>query len=145
MKTCLVSILSLSTALAFSSHSISSSCQSRCIQLNAQVENNEVSRSSFLTTTSGAILSSLLIPKSAFADEDVVEEKTIRKCEPDDDCVSTANIKDTKGSYSPPWTFEVSPDEVCKKLRYMMCISVCVLYACSHNQYYFVFFLISSV
>ena len=113
MKTCLVSILSLSTALAFSSQSISSSCQRRCIQLNAKVENNEVSRTSFLSTTSGAILSSLLIPKSAYADDDeVVEEKTIRKCEPDDDCVSTANIKDTKGSYSPPWTFEVSPDEV---------------------------------
>ena len=111
MKTCLVSILSLSTALAFSSHTISSSCQSRCIQLNAQVENNEVSRSSFLTTTS-VVLSSLLVPKSAYADDDAVEEKTIRKCNADDDCVSTANIKDTKGSYSPPWTFEVSPDEV---------------------------------
>ena len=113
MKTCLVSILSLSTAYAFSSHTISSSCQRRCIQLNAQTDKNEVSRTSFLTTTSGAILSSLLIPKSAYAEGDeVVEEKTIRKCEPDDDCVSTANIKDTKGSYSPPWTFEVSPDEV---------------------------------
>ena len=112
MKTCLVSILSLSTALAFSPHSISSSCQRRCIQLNAQVENNEVSRTSFLTTTSGAILTSLLIPTSAYADDDVVEEKTIRKCDADGDCVSTANIKDTKGTYSPPWAFEVSPDEV---------------------------------
>lgn len=132
MKTCLVSILSLSTALAFSPQSISSSCQRRCRQLNAKVEKNEVSRTSFLTTTSGAILSSL-IPKSAYADDDVIEEKTIRKCNADDDCVSTANIKDTKGSYSPPWTFEVSPDEVrdliyeCMRYVFFMYVNTLIL------------------
>jgi uncharacterized protein (DUF1499 family) len=34
-----------------------------------------------------------------------------------DDCVSTANIRDAKGSYTPPWTFEVSPDEASARIK----------------------------
>lgn len=82
--------------------------------------NNELSRGAFLSSACGAILSSVVLPSVAIADGDTAETKpprSIKGCEVDDDCVSTANIKDAKGSYSPPWTFEVSPDEAFARIK----------------------------
>jgi uncharacterized protein (DUF1499 family) len=43
---------------------------------------------------------------------------SIGVCDVDgDDCVSTASIRDAKGSYSPPWTFETSPDEAFARIK----------------------------
>lgn len=121
MRVCGVSILCMaSTASAFNSSPVVARYHRSNTSLRAVGDNSsELSRGTFLTTTCSAILSSVSI-QSANAEDTTAEAtvaKSIVKCDVDDDCVSTANIKDTKGSYSPPWTFEVSPDEAFARIK----------------------------
>ena len=103
MKYCTASLLlCLSSASAFSLTATGHQRANTSLQA-VQESNAEISRTAFLSITSSAILSSLVIP-SAYAEEDTTpsatkEVKSIKKCEVDDDCVSTANINDAKGSY----------------------------------------------
>ena len=105
MKYCTASLLlCLSSASAFSPTATGHQRANTSLQA-VQESNAEISRTAFLSITSSAILSSLVIP-SAYAEEDTTtsaaatkEVKSIKKCEVDDDCVSTANINDAKGSY----------------------------------------------
>ena len=115
---CGVSILCLasSTASAFNSSPV----VARHHRSNTSLRASELSRGTFLTTSCSAIL---VFIQSANADDttttttEATVAKSIAKCDVDDDCVSTANIRDTKGSYSPPWTFEVSPDEAFARIK----------------------------
>eukprot|EP00584_Thalassiosira_punctigera_P005366 CAMPEP_0172544062 /NCGR_PEP_ID=MMETSP1067-20121228/14302_1 /TAXON_ID=265564 ORGANISM="Thalassiosira punctigera, Strain Tpunct2005C2" /NCGR_SAMPLE_ID=MMETSP1067 /ASSEMBLY_ACC=CAM_ASM_000444 /LENGTH=244 /DNA_ID=CAMNT_0013330561 /DNA_START=337 /DNA_END=1071 /DNA_ORIENTATION=- len=107
----------MASASAFSFQSVT---HQRTAPLHA-LPDNELSRGAFLSSTCSAILSSMLMPSESVADETELETKpsrTIQGCEIGaDDCVSTSNIKDAKGSYSPPWTFEVSPDEAFARIK----------------------------
>merc|ERR1719401_147945 len=107
------------TASAFSSPSVR--YRRRAVPLRL-LAHSERSRGAFLSSARSAILSSVLAPKSASMAEETQPEtkpsRSIQGCAIDsDDCVSTANIKDAKGSYSPPWTFEVSPDEAFARIK----------------------------
>lgn len=77
------------------------------------------SRSEFLSSSVAIVLSSaafVTMPISSFATADSVH--SIGVCDVEgDDCVSTASIRDAKGSYSPPWTFETSPDEAFARIK----------------------------
>lgn len=122
MKVYCLSALCLASASAFSTPAANPHHQ-RTAPLSAVPENNNgVSRSAFLTTTCSAVLSSVFLPSASVA-EDIeagAEAKpvhSIKACAVDDDCVSTANIRDAKGSYFPPWTFEVSPDEAYARIK----------------------------
>jgi len=86
------------------------------------------SRSEFLSSSVAIVLSSAAfatLPLSSFAaDSPTVDGTTkapvysIGVCDVEgDDCVSTASIRDAKGSYSPPWTFETSPDEAFARIK----------------------------
>lgn len=127
MKVCGSVITLLASASAFSAPSATR--HPRAAPLDATTsfaDNNEVSRSAFLATATGAVLSSLLVLPSVAVAEETTEEvvavskpaRSITGCAIDsDDCVATSNIKDAKGSYSPPWTFEVSPDEAFARIK----------------------------
>jgi len=119
MKVSGLSIICLASASAFSTPT--SRQNKAAVPLRATADNKEVSRSAFISSVGGAVLSSLFIPPAAFAEEEAQSEakpaRSIKRCDVDDDCVSTANIKDAKGSYSPPWTFEVSPDEAFARIK----------------------------
>ncbi len=59
------------------------------------------------------IVGSAIFPPAAFADD----SRSISPCKIDSkNCVSTLNIKQLE-SYSPPWTFEVSPDEAFARIK----------------------------
>ena len=76
-------------------------------------------RSDFISKTCGAILSSVLLPTASLADDDadLKPPRSIQACSRDaKNCVSTANIKQID-LYSPPWTFEVSPDEAFARIK----------------------------
>lgn len=116
----------LASAAAFSSPSAGQ--QQRAAPLRSATSDNELSRGAFLSSACSAILSStVLLPSAALADDEAIAPaaadsatpttRSIKGCDIDDDCVSTANIKDAKGSYSPPWTFEVSPDEAFARIK----------------------------
>ncbi|KAL9191538.1 hypothetical protein ACHAXT_001244 [Thalassiosira profunda] len=83
------------------------------------VPDGGVSRGAFLSSACGALLSSVLLPSAAIADDEAAPSpvRAIKGCEGEDDCVSTSNIKDAKGGYSPPWTFEVNPDEAFARIK----------------------------
>lgn len=75
-------------------------------------------RNDFVRQTFGAILPSMLMPTASLADaSDVKPSRSIKACDRDaKNCVSTANIKQID-LYSPPWTFEVSPDEAFARIK----------------------------
>lgn len=77
------------------------------------------SRREFLSSSVAIVLSSaafVTMPISSSAAADSVH--SIGMCDVEgDDCVSTASIRDAKGSYSPPWTFETSPDEAFARIK----------------------------
>lgn len=120
-----MSLLCLASASAFSTPAARH--HNRVAPLRAVPENNEVSRGAFLASTCSAILSSVVLPSASVADDEVQSEapkseapkveRSIKRCDVEDDCVSTANIRDAKGSYSPPWTFEVSADEAFARIK----------------------------
>ena len=76
------------------------------------------SRGEFISKTCGAIISSMLLPTASLADDaDLKPPRSIQACDRDaKNCVSTANIKQID-LYSPPWTFEVSPDEAYARIK----------------------------
>ncbi|KAL7442572.1 hypothetical protein ACHAXH_008216 [Discostella pseudostelligera] len=122
----LLTILCLASASAFSPPAASNSYQrapTTTTSLCAVVPRNEdcYSRSAFLSSAFGVVAvatSAFVFPSVAIAaDESSNVNRSIRACELNDDCVSTANIRDAKGSYSPPWTFEVSPDEAFARIK----------------------------
>lgn len=125
MKFCgLVVAICLASASAFSSPSTK---HQRAAPLRA-LPDSELSRSSFLSSTCCAVLSSLLLPSASVAEEEAqLEVKPVKPAKPNrsiqgcdisaDDCVATSNVKDAKGLYSPPWTFEVSPDEAFARIK----------------------------
>mmetsp|Transcript_21972 Transcript_21972/g.47721 ORF Transcript_21972/g.47721 Transcript_21972/m.47721 type:complete len:247 (+) Transcript_21972:180-920(+) len=119
MKVCCFSALCLASASAFSTPAANHN--QRTTPLSAVPGNNGVSsRSAFLTSTCSAVLSTVFLPSASVAEEIEAEAKpipSIKGCDVDSDCVSTANIKDAKGSYFPPWTFEVSPDEAFARIK----------------------------
>ena len=122
MKICgLILVSCLASASAFSSPPVRH--QSRSAPLRAVSSDNEVSRTAFLSSACSAALSLVLLPSAALAEETETQPETkpsrsIVGCSIDaDDCVSTANIKDAKGAYSPPWTFEVTPDEAFARIK----------------------------
>lgn len=129
IKFCIVPVtLFVASASAFSPPSAQHRRRSAPLRLSSDSEN--ISRGAFLSSARCAVLSSVLIPSLSVAEEipspSAAEEtqpetkpsRTIQGCAIDsDDCVSTANIKDAKGSYSPPWTFEVSPDEAFARIK----------------------------
>mmetsp|Transcript_23382 Transcript_23382/g.56439 ORF Transcript_23382/g.56439 Transcript_23382/m.56439 type:complete len:253 (+) Transcript_23382:209-967(+) len=126
MKACSLSVLCVASASAFSTPAaVNHHRHTRDTVLRAIPDGNEYSRSTFLSTTCSAILSSAFLPSASVADDEITTppaeatkpSRSIRRCEVDDDCVSTANIRDAKGSYSPPWTFEVSPDEAFARIK----------------------------
>ena len=74
--------------------------------------NNEQSRTSFLASTCTALSSIVLAPSpSAAADQSITGCAATSK-----NCISTMNVKNID-SYSPPWTFEVSPDEAFARIK----------------------------
>jgi uncharacterized protein (DUF1499 family) len=75
------------------------------------------SRGDFIKTC-GALISSMLLPTASLADDtDMKPPRSIQACDRDaKNCVSTANIKQID-LYSPPWTFEVSPDEAFARIK----------------------------
>lgn len=86
------------------------------------------SRSEFLFSSVAIVLSSaafVTLPLSTFAADSPTDGTTAKApvysigvCDVEgDDCVSTASIRDAKGSYSPPWTFETSPDEAFARIK----------------------------
>ena len=75
----------------------------------------EHSRGDFVSGLGSVLLSTLALPSASHADE--TAKRSIVGCPTDiDDCISTANIK-AKDLYSPPWTFEVSPDEAFARIK----------------------------
>ena len=104
----LVTILSLTSAAAFS------------VQQPNVGSETVSTRSEFVSKTCGAILSSMFLPTASMADdeEEVIKTpRSIKACGRDSkNCVSTANIKEIS-LYSPPWTFEVSPDEAYARIK----------------------------
>ena len=92
---------------------------------------SQSSRSEFISSSVAIVLSSaafvtLPLSSSFAATVDSPVDGTIAKapvysigvCDVEgDDCVSTASIRDAKGSYSPPWTFETSPDEAFARIK----------------------------
>ena len=102
MKVSLSVICLASAASAFSTPA--AKLHQRGAPLGAVPENNGLSRSAFLTSTCSAVLSSVLLPSAALAEDETASSETkpvrsIRGCEVDEDCISTASIKDAKGSY----------------------------------------------
>lgn len=118
MKFCDLLVIFSASASAFSSTSVRHRRRAASLRLFAD---SELPRGAFLSFARSAILSSVLTSSASVAEETQVETKpsrSIQGCGADsDDCVSTANIKDAKGSYSPPWTFEVSPDEAFARIK----------------------------
>jgi hypothetical protein len=104
----LLTILCLASASAFSPPAASNSYQrtpTTTTSLCAVVPRNEdcYSRSAFLSSAFGVVAvatSAFVFPSVAIAaDESSNVNRSIRACELNDDCVSTANIRDAKGSY----------------------------------------------
>lgn len=120
MKLCGFLAMFSASASAFFSPSVRHRRSAVSVSLRADAD-NEISRGEFISSARNALLSSVLMPWAAVAEETRLETKpsrSIQGCDIDsDDCVSTANIKDAKGSYSPPWTFEVSPDEAFARIK----------------------------
>jgi uncharacterized protein (DUF1499 family) len=83
------------------------------VQHATNERNNELlTRGAFLTSTCTILSSIMLTPSTAVADE-----RSITGCSVGaKNCVSTMNIKNID-SYSPPWTFEVSPDEAFARIK----------------------------
>mmetsp|Transcript_18262 Transcript_18262/g.30927 ORF Transcript_18262/g.30927 Transcript_18262/m.30927 type:complete len:238 (-) Transcript_18262:1641-2354(-) len=108
MMRLLVAFLSLSLSSAFS------------VQPTKTGSEAVSTRADFVSKTCGAILSSMLMPTSALADEEteiIKPSPSIKACDRDaKNCVSSANIKQID-LYSPPWTFEVSPDEAFARIK----------------------------
>lgn len=88
-----------------------------------------LSRSSFLSKTAGFLILFPFIPKSN-AEEELTapknepQSRTIEGCPKPvqgkpNNCIATSNIKQLE-NYSPPWTFEVSPDEAFARLKGLM-------------------------
>jgi uncharacterized protein (DUF1499 family) len=103
----LVAFLSISLSSAFS------------VQQPKLGSDSVSTRCDFVSKTCGAILSSMLLPTASLADDtDAVKPtRSIMACDRDaKNCVSTANIKQID-LYSPPWTFEVSPDEAFARIK----------------------------
>lgn len=131
MKVCGPFFLCLASSSAFSSSPAPTHQRTAPLALAAvpsasggDDEPLSTTRSAFLSSACGAVLSSVLLPAASVAAEDESPPETkpavvrsIKSCLLEDDCVSTANIKDAKGSYSPPWTFEVSPDEAFARIK----------------------------
>ncbi|KAL3794534.1 hypothetical protein ACHAW5_004048 [Stephanodiscus triporus] len=72
------------------------------------------SRSEFLAAALSSASAFAILPAASYASDDTTTTTTtttaravhsIGRCEVDDDCVSTANIRDAKGSYSPDEAF----------------------------------------
>lgn len=132
MRFCVLLVTLFASASAFSSPSVRHRRRATPLRLFAD---GEISRGALLSSARSAILASVLMPSVSIAEETQPEKKpetqpetqpettpkpsrSIQGCAIDsDDCVSTANIKDAKGSYSPPWTFEVSPDEAFARIK----------------------------
>ncbi|EJK44386.1 hypothetical protein THAOC_37074 [Thalassiosira oceanica] len=78
----------------------------------------EHSRGDFVSSLGSVLLSTVALPSASHADEETTTTaRSIVSCATDaDDCISTANIK-AKDLYSPPWTFEVSPDEAFARIK----------------------------
>mmetsp|Transcript_16441 Transcript_16441/g.23292 ORF Transcript_16441/g.23292 Transcript_16441/m.23292 type:complete len:236 (-) Transcript_16441:57-764(-) len=104
----LVAFLSLSLSSAFS------------VQQPRTGSEAVSTRADFVSKTCGAVLSTLLVPTASLADDEtavVKPSRSIKACDRDaKNCVSTANIKQID-LYSPPWTFEVSPDEAFARIK----------------------------
>lgn len=122
MKFCSLIIAGLASASAFTT--CPAARPQRAVSLHSAVSSdNEFSRGAFLTSACSAVLASVALPSASVAEEEITQSATtkpmrsIKSCEVDDDCVSTANIKDAKGAYSPPWTFEVNPDEAFARIK----------------------------
>ncbi|KAL3784886.1 hypothetical protein HJC23_012489 [Cyclotella cryptica] len=83
------------------------------VALHATKEhNNEHTRAAFLASACTILSTIALSPSPALA-----EERSITGCNVGaKNCVSTMNIKQLE-SYSPPWTFEVSPDEAFARIK----------------------------
>jgi len=96
------------------SHGQHRAVQSSLVVLNAKQNNNEQSRGTFLSSVSTILASTILLPSQpALADE----PRSISACKIGaKNCVSTLNIKQLE-SYSPPWTFEVAPDEAFARIK----------------------------
>lgn len=128
MKVCGPFFLCLASASAFSSSPASRHQRAAPLALAAVPSASDgrellsTTRSAFLSSACGAVLSTVLLPAASVAEDESPPEpkpavRSIKSCLVEDDCVSTANIKDAKGSYSPPWTFEVSPDEAFARIK----------------------------
>lgn len=93
------------------------------LQCAAVDDQNGLTRGAFVSSTC-ALLSSVLLPPASFADDisadaqpQIKSAPSVTACKIDaKNCVSTLNIKQID-SYSPPWTFEVSPDEAFARIK----------------------------
>lgn len=115
----------------------------RSFVLNAQrqenemvVENQQITRSSFISFTTATALSTLFpFVQKSNAEEEMESVSTtpvtttsaprsIEGCPKPingkpNNCIATSNIKQLE-NYSPPWTFEVTPDEAFARLKGLM-------------------------
>ena len=104
-----VLIICLASASAFSYPATSNTFNQRVSTTTSLLgsvvsPNGECSRNAFLSSAFAAMAatSALAFPSIAIAADDTITSSTnrsIKACEVNDDCVSTANIRDAKGSY----------------------------------------------
>mmetsp|Transcript_29925 Transcript_29925/g.62976 ORF Transcript_29925/g.62976 Transcript_29925/m.62976 type:complete len:254 (+) Transcript_29925:144-905(+) len=104
---CLLSVASFqTTSVKWPQRNI---CPSTSAMHSAKKSEYGITRGTFLSV----IVGSALFPSAAFANG----SRSITACKIDaNNCVSTLNIKQLE-SYSPPWTFEVSPDEAFARIK----------------------------